>query len=365
MNTPRSILLHDFFEIRGGGERLALLLCKELGLDIGFGFWQNTSYERSMLEGIRVFDLKVNSRLMGWRTLRHIKAFQNKTRFLSRYDTAIYSGVVAPLAVSNHQNGLNLFYCHTPPRFIYDKKEFFLAQIPVWQRPALQFLINYLKPLYERAVAEMDIIVANSENVKKRIHHYLGQSSVVIHPPCEVERFNWVGQEDYYLSTARLDSLKRVDLIIEAFIQMTDKKLVITSSGAELGRLKSLARGAENIIFTGLVDDDELKKLIGRCIGTIYIPRDEDFGMSPVESMAAGKPVIGAAEGGLLETIIDGETGVLVGPEPTPEDIVAAVRRLTPQRALALRKACERRAQQFDKEIFLERMRALLRYGMP
>ncbi|ABA57263.1 Glycosyl transferase, group 1 [Nitrosococcus oceani ATCC 19707] len=360
MNHPQFILLHDFFEIRGGGERLVLLLCQELGLDIGFGFWQETSYGREVLEGLRVFDLAVNSRLIGWRTLKHIKAFENKTSFLSRYHTVIYSGVVAPLAVRNHQNGLNLFYCHTPPRFIYDKKAFFLAQIPSWQRPALQFLIDYLQPRYEAAVAEMDIIIANSENVKNRIHHYLGKPSTVIYPPCDVERFTWAGQDDYYLSTARLDFLKGVDLIIKAFLQMSDKRLIIASSGPEFDRLRRLAGGAENITFTGLVDEDRLNQLIGHCIATLYVPKDEDFGMSPVESMAAGKPVIGAAGGGLLETIVDGETGLLVGPEPSPEDIIAAVRALTPRRALEMRQACEMQARKFDKKVFLEKMREAL-----
>jgi glycosyltransferase involved in cell wall biosynthesis len=363
MNTQKIILLHDFFEIRGGGERLALLLCKELGLDICFGFWRNTSYERQILEENRMFDLKVDSQLMGWRTLRHIRAFQNKTQFLSQYEVAIYSGVVAPLAVKNHSHGFNLLYCHTPPRFIYDKREFFLAQIPAWQRPALQLLIKYVKPRYQAAVEKMDIIIANSENVKKRIYNYLGKSSIVVYPPCDVERFSWVGQEDYYLSTARLDSLKRVDLIIQAFIRMADKKLVITSSGAELSRLKRLASGAENITFTGLVNEEELKKQVGCCIATIYVPQDEDFGMSPVESMAAGKPVIGVAEGGLLETIVHDKTGLLINPEPSPEDIISAVNVLTAKRALKMREACEQRANLFRKEIFLEKMKNFMERG--
>jgi glycosyltransferase involved in cell wall biosynthesis len=365
VNKKKIILLHDFFEIRGGGERLALLLCKELGLDICFGFWRNTSYERPALEQNQIFDLRVDSQLMGWRTLKHIRAFQNKTQFLSQYETAIYSGVVAPLAVKNHLHGFNLLYCHTPPRFIYDKREFFLTQIPVWQRPALQLLIKYVKPRYEAAVEKMDVIISNSKNVKKRINKYLGKSSIVVYPPCDVEHFSWIGQEDYYLSTARLDSLKRVELIIQAFIQMADKKLVITSGGAELGRLKCLASEAKNITFTGLVDEEELKKQVGCCIATIYVPQDEDFGMSPVESMAAGKPVIGVAEGGLLETIIHGKTGLLINPEPSPEDIISAVRVLTAERALEMREACEQQANLFRKEIFVEKMQDLLKVEAP
>jgi glycosyltransferase involved in cell wall biosynthesis len=113
---------------------------------------------------------------------------------------------------------------------------------------------------------------------------------------------------------------------------------------------------AKNITFTGLVDEEELKKQIGRCIATIYVPQDEDFGMSPVESTAAGKPVIGVAEGGLLEITIHGKTGLLINPEPSPEDIISAVRVLTAERALEMREACEQQANLFRKEIFLEKM---------
>ncbi|VAX17481.1 hypothetical protein MNBD_NITROSPINAE03-970, partial [hydrothermal vent metagenome] len=97
-----------------------------------------------------------------------------------------------------------------------------------------------------------------------------------------------------------------------------------------------------------------------KSIASIYIPRDEDFGMSPVESLAAGKPVLGVAEGGVLETIVHGETGILIPANPSPEDLIEAVHQLTPKRALALREACEQRAELFDKKIFLEKMRQLI-----
>jgi glycosyltransferase involved in cell wall biosynthesis len=360
MPTAKAILLHDFFEIRGGGERLAMLLCKELGLDICFGFWRDTSYDRQFLDDVNAHDLGVHTNIMGWRTIRHIHAFEHKTGFLSGYDRALYSGVVAPLAVRNKPNGPNIFYCHTPPRFVYDKQGFYLARIPAWQRPVLRGLIAYLRPRYEEAVDQMDTIIANSENVSRRIHRYLGKPSTVIHPPCDVEGFRWAGQGDYYLSTARLSALKRVDLIVQAFARMPGKKLIVASGGEEFQRLQAMARGAENILFTGWLDDARLAALVGNCIATLYVPRDEDFGMSPVESMAAGKPVIGVAEGGLLETVVDGETGRLLAPNPATQDLMAAVETLTPADAMQMRGACEARAQAFRQEIFLERMRAVV-----
>jgi len=286
-------------------------------------------------------------------------AFRNKTSFLNNYRQAIYSGFYSPLAMINHQRGSNVYYCHTPPRFIYDQRDFYSSRLPFLQRPLLGWFIGYLKPLYEAAIASMDIIIANSENVRARIHTYLGKDALVVYPPCDTDSFIWRGQADYYLSTARLDVLKRVDLIIEAFIRMPDKKLIVTSEGNDYARLKKLAGKRENILFTGLVTEEKLRDLTGNAIATIYIPRDEDFGMSPVESMAAGKPVIGVREGGLMETVVHGETGMLLSPEINREEIIDAVSALTPARALHMRSACEERAQLFSQDLFLDKMRDL------
>ncbi len=136
--------------------------------------------------------------------------------------------------------------------------------------------------------------------------------------------------------------------------------MVVVSDGPEFAMIKKKAQGMQNITIKGRVNDDELADLIGNCIGTIYIPRDEDFGMSPVESMAAGKPVIGVAEGGLLESVVDGETGLLMPGDPTVDDIIHAVAHLTQKKALGMREKCESRAQLFREEVFVEKMKKIL-----
>ena len=123
--------------------------------------------------------------------------------------------------------------------------------------------------------------------------------------------------------------------------------------------MKRLAADAPNIHFTGWQTEAQLSRWIGNAIAAIYIPMDEDFGMSPVESMAAGKPVIGVAEGGLLETVVPDQTGILLEPPPTADAITAAVNDLTPKRAQEMRSACETRASLFTREIFLEKMRKM------
>jgi len=129
---------------------------------------------------------------------------------------------------------------------------------------------------------------------------------------------------------------------------------------SDLERLQALAKDYGNIRFTGWCDEQQLQKLIGCCIATIYIPPDEDFGMSPVESMAAGKPVIGVAEGGMLETVIHKKTGLLISSEPNEELLINAVKNMTSHKALDMREACEARADIYRTEVFINKMKDIL-----
>ena len=194
-----------------------------------------------------------------------------------------------------------------------------------------------------------------------------------------------------------MDPLKRIDLIVRAFKEMPDKRLVVVSGGSDMANIKKMTDKVENIDVLGWVDDEKLCDLMGRCIATIYIPRDEDFGISPVESMAAGKPVIGVQEGGLLETVgvlrsgvgshpgeirsarhsrefhgvkrsegvrrnglLITDCGVLVPKEPEVDHVMKAVEWMTPKRALGMRGSCEERAKRFDTDVFLQKMRDVI-----
>ncbi|MBE9562408.1 MAG: glycosyltransferase [Proteobacteria bacterium] len=351
----KNIILHDYFESLEGGGRLSSVLANSLNMAIGYGF---ASKNHPFIENLTQHSLNSHSSIPLWKQFKLARAFNNRTKFLNNYKTVIYSGFYTPLAIKNHINGKNILYCHTPPRFIYDQQEFYLKLLSPPLRPLLRIFINYLKPRYEYAIDNMDIIIANSENVSQRIQYYLGKQSTVIHPPCDTQRFKWLEQGNYYLSMARLDPLKRIDLIVQAFLKMPDKKLVIASGGNELLKLKKLANQSDNIHFTGWIDDRKLAELVGKSIATLYLAKDEDFGMSPVESMAAGKPVIGAAEGGLLETVIPHKTGLLL--KPSVSAICQAVSIMTPKMALTMRNVCEQQAQNFRTEIFLEKMQALI-----
>ncbi|MCX7066428.1 MAG: glycosyltransferase [Methylococcales bacterium] len=354
---PKIIVLHDYFAIRGGGERLILDLCEGLNADLCTGYWTNDSYPQPTGLKIRVLSDKVPA---SPKMLSMKKLFTHHTDFLNEYDICIYSGQSSIYAIEKHKQGRNIYYCHTPPRYIFDQRAFYRSQFSWWLHPFFEILMLYLGLSYKRCIRHMDKILANSNNIKGRLLKYTGIDSRIVYPPIDIKGFHWLSQGDYYLSNARLDPLKRIDKIIEAFTLLPDKKLVVVSGGSEEAKLREMAQNYSNIHITGWQSDEQIRHWVGNAIATIYIPVDEDFGMAPVESMAAGKPVIGVADGGLLETLQHGKTGLLLPKQLLITDIVDAVKFMDKDAALAMREACEKSAKRFSREIFIQGINEVL-----
>jgi glycosyltransferase involved in cell wall biosynthesis len=351
----RNVVLHDHFSFVGGGERVALALQATLRAELLTGFVHG-GHTRDLLAerlaGIRAVALRLPVPLL------RVSYLAAKFRHLDLrdYSVGVFAGIAAPFALLGRPPALNVVYCHTPPRYIFDQREHFQQRIPRALRPLSHPLLHDIERGYRQALERADLVVANSRTTQQRLRDFLGTASQIIYPPVPARSQRWLPAEDYYLSTARLDGLKRVDRIIEAFCRMPDKRLVVVSGGREERRLRERARSAPNITFTGWVSDARLRELIGRCIATIYVPTDEDFGISPVESMAAGKPVIGVREGGLRETILHEHTGWLLEPRLEIGDLIAAVRACTATRAATMRAACERQALRFSDGVFATRL---------
>ena len=371
--SPNAAFLYDFLQVPGGAEQVALHVHRTFDeIDLTFGFIDRCSFPEGSLTHSRIQALTSASTVPGWQGIKTMSAFERKSAFLQNYQTVIYSGVYAPVAIKHHFKGRNIYYCHTPPRFVYDLRDYYSEQANIWQKPLLNSLVRYLEPRYEKALRRMDVIVANSTNVRDRLQKYLGISNAkVIYPPVDISKFTCQGQGDYYLSTARLEPYKRVESIVRAFMQMPEKNLVVASGGSEMLRLKKLSSGHQNISFLGWCSSSKLQQKIGNCIATIYLPYDEDFGMSPVESMAAGKPVIGVAEGGLLESVVHNETGLLIGPGELGHDssganyegikaIIRAIYKMDGATALGMRSACEKRATLFSSKVFDKKFKELI-----
>ncbi|MBS0392657.1 MAG: glycosyltransferase [Proteobacteria bacterium] len=356
-----SFLLYDFMQVAGGAERVTLTLAEafpSLQVVVSRCYPQ----ARPLLDGspVRVRELRG-----GWssclpRILESMWCFRFRSHCLQQAQQVVYSGFYAPLAVHQQRGGQRIYYCHTVPRYAYDLYESTLAGFPLVLRPLYAVFVWWFRRQYEAAVARMDRIVVNSENVRMRLKRYTGFDAEVVYPPVATRHFRPLGDEGFYLSTARLVPNKRVDVIVRAFARMPGRRLVVLSGGPELERLKALAVGASNIVFTGWQTDEQVYRWVGQARAVIYLPVDEDFGMSPVEAMAAGKPVIGVAQGGLLETVVDGETGVLIADPPTPQAIGDAVDRLEGLLGDAMSAACMARAQRFDESRFVQAMRAIV-----
>jgi glycosyltransferase involved in cell wall biosynthesis len=355
------MILHDYFDAPEGGGRLCLTLARALRADLAYAYrLKKHPYFKNDQELGKEFEISSPSAVRGWKQLKVIRAFSNKTQFLKNYPLVFFSGFYSVCATANHQSGKNIYYCHTPPRYMYDLKNMIMGQTGWFGRMILKQFISYYRPIYEDALSKMDLVITNSKNVQTRIKRYLRTNSVVVYPPCDTKKFMFLGQNDFYLSTARLDPLKRVDQIVQAFLKLPDKNLIVVSGGTDVKRIQRLAGEAKNIKILGWVDEEKLLNLIGRCIATIYVPIDEDFGMSPVESMAAGKPVIGVAEGGLLESVVHDETGVLLNPDFTSDDLAQAVNKMSAKKAISMRNRCQRQALGFDSAIFVKKMHDLL-----
>lgn len=234
---------------------------------------------------------------------RHLKlkfAFLFKTQFLKEYDTVVFSGDCLSAVRHARPDATKIYYCHTPPRYIFDQREVYLDKIAWYLKPAYLVILAVFRWMYFQDLAGMDRIFTNSKNTQARLKKFTGYDSEVIYPPVDLALFQPSEiRGDYYLSFARLAAIKRVDRIVRAFQQMPDKHLVLTYglNDPQKQEVLEMVAGYPNISTRLSPSDSELKKLISESIATIYIPVDEDFGMSPIESMGCGVPVIGVADG--------------------------------------------------------------------
>lgn len=340
------------------------MMGKALGADIATGFFSKGSFDLRE-EGFTGKMIEVSSEIFA-KGFRHLKlkwAFLTKTKFLDDYDTVIFSGDCLSAVRNCNQNTKKIYYCHTPPRYLYDLRDLYLGKIKWYMRPAFEILSFVFKRMYEKDIKQMDLILTNSENTRKRLKKFLWVDSKVLYPPANLKEFTWKAQGDYYLSFARLSDAKRVDRIIEAFKDLPEKKLLVIywENDPQKEQLFELAKWYSNIEFRTLPGNVGFTDIVWSCIATIYIPIDEDFGMISVEAMAAGKPVIGVNEGWLKETILDNKTGILISDQADVSDLKQAIINLTPEKALSMRSDCEQRAQDFSLDSFSQQLKSYVK----
>jgi len=278
---------------------------------------------------------------------------------LRDYDCHVFIGNWAHFAARHHHP--NLYYCLTPTRAFYDLKTATLARLSPARRAVAATWIALHGALDQRAVRACDRIVAISENVRNRVRRFYRRDASVIFPPVATSRFRFLELGDTWLSVNRLYPEKRIELQLEVFRRLPEEKLLLVggyTAGDLAGRYVRSLNVPPNVTLLGEVPLGQLAELYGRCRGLVTTAVDEDFGMTPVEAMAAGKCVLATDEGGYRETVVRGATGFLV--PPTPEAFVETIRQLDDSTLLSMRAACVARARQFDETLFLEKMRATL-----
>lgn len=225
------------------------------------------------------------------------------------FDVVISSTSAFAKGIITSPETLHICYCHTPTRYLWTDTQEYIADLkyPKVIKIFLPRLFHRLRVVDQLAASRVEKFVANSHTVQERILKYYRRESEVVFPPVEVSRGTIATPiDDYFISGGRLVPYKRFDLIIEAFNRLKHK-LIIFGDGPSMVELKK--RSKENIVFTGRISEEEKMKLLSRSKAFIH-PQLEDLGITPIESMANGRPVIAYGAGGALETIVDGVTGV-------------------------------------------------------
>lgn len=244
-------------------------------------------------------------------------------------------------------DALHICYCLAPTRYLWQFDAYVAREgLTTAQMAILRPVISLLRRWDYQKAQDVSHFIAISSDIHQRIARFYDRQSVIIYPPVETERFTPSPVvEDYYLVVSRLIPYKRIDLAVRACTAL-DLPLVVAGKGRDLDRLKDMA--GPTVTFLGFVPDEDLPDLMARAKAFIF-PGLEDFGIAPVEAQAAGRPVIAYAGGGSLDTVIDGETGVLFE-DLTVESLIGAINRFRGMRFDPAR--CRANAQRFDRRIF-------------
>lgn len=297
----RVAIVHYWLVARRGGEKVVDALCRLLPEADIFTLFCDRETLSPELQTRRITTSFLNPLRRYYRDLLPLMPMALESFDLRDYDLIISSESGPAKGVLVPSTARHICYCHTPMRYLWDfyaayRKEYVSSRV---KRALMTPLTNYLRLWDFASSARVDGFLANSENVRNRIWRTYRREAEVIYPPVDIDSFYWKPADDYFLIVAELVPYKRIDTAVRLFAK-SGRRLIVVGDGPEYRRLKSLA--APHIEFTGRVPDDTLGELYARC-RALLLPGEEDFGMTPVEAMASGKPVIALGRGGVLESV--------------------------------------------------------------
>ncbi len=274
----------------------------------------------------------------------------------SNFDVVISSSSAFMHGIKTNSHTKHICYCHSPMRYAWDYTHEYTKN----HSKLMQFLIanklNKIRQWDFLTSDRPDIIIANSRHVQKRIQKYWKKDSIVVYPPVDVKRFTpQKNHEDYFLIVSALTPFKKIDLAIHTFNKI-GRKLIIIGEGAQRKYLESIAK--DNIEFFGYKDDHVTRDYIENCRAFIF-PGEEDFGITPVEAMSAGKPVLAYGVGGVTESVQAGISGEFFY-KPTSDSLEDGLARLLANEKSYNPATIRSIAEQFDQSVFAEKMKKVI-----
>ena len=354
----KTALIHDYLVQAGGAERVAEAL-HQLYPDAPL---YTSVYEpKATLAGFGAMDIRT-SFLQKWpistRRLHKLALPFYPAAFeqfdLSGYDLVLSSSSSFAKGVITPPETCHICYCHTPARFAWRQHEY-LSQSRTAQflSPVMRGILHNLRAWDASSAQRVDYFIANSNYVSRRIRKYYRREAAVIYPPVDTERYapaNPAEVGSHFLLVSRLVGYKRVDLAIDA-CNRRQLPLKIIGSGPETASLQR--RAGPTVQFLGRLPDAEVAAEMARCRALIF-PGEEDFGITPLECMASGRPVVAYGAGGALETVVDGQTGLFFR-EQTVDSLAAALSLVSTINWIP--EALQEHAFRFDTSVFQTQMR--------
>ena len=357
----RVALIHDWLTGMRGGEKVLEVLC-ELYPDADlFTLFHDRGSVSPAIERHRITTSFVQHLpLADVHYRRYLPLFPLAIEQfrLSGYDLVVSSSHCAAKAAHAPRGVPHICYCHSPMRYAWDQFDAYFGPDRVGATASRFFYRPVLGALarWDAATASrVDRFLANSQYVAGRIRRYYNREATIVYPPVDTGFFDLVATppEPHFLIVSALVPYKRLDLAVAA-CQRVGARLRIAGDGPERERLERMA--GPDVTFTGRLTDDQIRDEYRRA-RAVLLPGEEDFGIVPVEAQACGRPVVALARGGALETVRDGETGVLFQ-EPTVDSLAAALERARDMQFDPVQ--LRRHAEHFSRERHVQQMRAAI-----
>ena len=346
-------LVHDYLLVKRGAERtfLAMAECWPVAT-ISTLLYDPLVFEEHMHgRTVRASALnRLGVRQHGFRRLMPLYPLAVERLDVSSHDVVVSSSSAFAHGLRPRRDAIHVCYCHSPFRYVWFERERALAELPGPVHGLADRYLEWHRGWDRRASERVTHYLANSSLTRARIADFYGRDSTVVHPPVEVDRFSVGESEEWLLTVCELVQHKRVEVALQA-ARMVGARVKVVGAGPELGRLRVEYEGTAE--FLGRVGDADLSALYSRA-RALVVTNVEEFGIAAVEAQAAGRPVIAAKAGGVLETVVDGTTGILVDP-PTPERFAEAMQAVA-ERAWDSQ-AIRSHAQTFSTNAFKRRLR--------